>query len=182
MDKVKFTTFGIMPKPEEKVITIGEGSLTVTTFLPYETVLEMIQWSINMIMDDRGFISEPIHQIIEDMAVLKYYTNLDLDELDMAGFTQGQLYEMYDMVKAHDLVSKVCAEISAEQLSFYRETLTKTLQSLIAYRNSAAGLMEMIQINGENTSASLQKSLDILGDKEQFDQVYRMLDLVAPKK
>lgn len=180
MEKVKLIAFGPLAENEVKYLQIGEATIAVQQKLPYETILEMIQWSINYIMDDRGFVSEPISRIIQEIAVLKYFTNLDLDNIDLADFTQGDLYEYYDFISAFDVFNKVVNIIDDAQIEFYQDTVKRTLESLLAYRNSAAGIIEMLQIQSENSTDSLKKSLDILGDEVQFDKVIQMLQLVNP--
>lgn len=180
MSKIKLVQFGPLPETKTLEIQIGDIKISVQNKITYEQVLEMIQWSINFIMDDRGFISEPVNKIIQDVAVLKYYTNLDFDNIDLANFTQGELYEYYDFIAAFDVMNQVSLNIDKVQLEFYYNTLNRTLESLITYRNSVAGILEMIQVQSQTTVDGLQESLKVLGDEDQFDKVTRMLQLVNP--
>lgn len=182
MEKVKLVSLGLLPEAMVNQVNIGDALVDVKSTLPYEEVLEMISWTINKTVDDRGYVSEPIKQIIKELAIVKYFTNIDLDAMDLATFNKGQLYESYDFIAQHHVMETITPYIDPVQLDFYKDTLEKTIASLIAYRNSAAGVIEMISQNGEQTSDHFTDILKKLENSEEdFSQLIRMMELAQPQ-
>lgn len=181
MKKVKLVSLGLLSQPEIVKLNIGDAEIEVKSFLPYEEVLDMIGWTVNKMVDGRGYVSEPVKSIIQEIAVCKYYTNLDFDEIDSADFVQGKLYEMYDFIAQHDIYDLIVSRIERKQIEFYERTSTATIESLIAYRNSAAGIIEVINAQGKDTNEGIKEALATLGNKEEFAEVFRMMEVTQPQ-
>lgn len=182
MAKIKINTLGLPEVGEVKYLQIGDTVIEIRTLLPYEEIFNMIQWSINFIMDDRPFVSAPLQKIIQDFAVIKFFTNLDVDEIEKVGFSAEQLYSLYDILKGTETIEKVRNLVNKEQLKFYEETLTETLKSLVEYRNSAAGLLERIHVLAENQNSDIASITEVLDNPKEMEQVKRMLELMGQSK
>lgn len=180
MEKIKLVSLGLLPEPMINQVDVGDTQIEVKFFLSYEDVLDMIGWTVNKAVDDRGYVSEAVRKIIKEIAIVKYYTNLDLDDIDLSNFTHAQLYEMYDLIAQHRIIEAITPYLDATQLAFYETTTDKTIDSLVAYRNSAAGVLEMINANGANTSDHFEDIMKTLGDEEQLSEVFKLLKLVDP--
>ena len=177
-EKIKLNVLGAPKDAEIKYFQKGDGVIMVKNNLPYETVFEMIQWSINFIMDDRPFVSAPLKEIIEDLALIKFYTNIDLAEIEVIGFSASELYADYDILKDSGIIEDVEGFINKEQLAFYKRTLDATLKSLVEYRNSAAGLLERIHTLASNQSAQIENITEILDNPQEMAQIKKMFELM----
>lgn len=178
MEKVKLSSFGIIPNIEEKEITIGDAVIIVKNHISYEQVLDLIQFVVNYILGERKFISEPIVKMFTDFAIIKFYTNIDLTRLELVECEPSEIYEMYDILKTFNVIDIVRESIDAEQLSFVDESLYKTIESIIKYRDSAAGLIDRIAENADTNNAAIQESLDILNQPEQLAAVNKVIEFV----
>lgn len=178
MDKINLTAFGPLPMQQYTDITIGDATVSVAKTLPYEDILSMVQWAVNQIMDDRPFVSAPIRKIITDVALIKNYTNIDLSRIDLVEFSAAELYEWYDILIAHDVIAQVRAAIDPIQVEFYEKMLHETLDSLVAYRNSTAGILDRIQTMQQNSSEEATNILSMLDNPEELDKVKRMMELM----
>ena len=74
-DKIQLANFGSPIVNEPEYFTINDQVIMVKKTIPYEEVLDMIQWMVNVILDDRTFVSGPLYQIGFDFGILKYFTN-----------------------------------------------------------------------------------------------------------
>lgn len=178
MDKIKLHTLGPMPQSITNLVQIGEVEVEVNNSIPYETVLDMIQWCINFIVDDRPFISAPLKRVVSDFAIVKFYTNLDIIGFDGPNFDMTRVYEDYDLLRAHGAFDKIREHIAPDQLKFFTETLEETMASIIAYRNSAQGIVDALTAEANNNTEALQAALDQMKDPDQLGTVEHLMDIV----
>ena len=180
MDKIKLSAMGAPAEPAVSYVQIGDATIEITTQLPYEQVLDMIQFCIDHIINDRPFISEPMKVIVKNCALLKFYTNLDMDFLDNA-VEMREIYEEYDLIDRFEVIDRVTAVINqtdsgARQLEFFNNTLDATLQSIMAYRNSAMGIVDALSDAAKSSTNNMQEAIDMLGDEEQNQKLIRLLN------
>lgn len=173
-NKIQLISIGVPPKMEEEQVQIGEAAITVKHRIPYEEVLDMMQWCISFIINDRPFISEPLKQIIKDFAILKYYTDIDMsfvhDYQDMA-----EVYEAYDIIDSYNLMYFVRSHINGRQLEFFNTTLDKTLESIIKYQNSAKGVLDILAEDADKDVRRMQEAMDVIGDDEKNKKITTLL-------
>lgn len=176
--KVQIVDFG--PLPETKLVyrQFGATTVEISTTIPYEQMLTMIQWSIAFIMDERTFISAPLHQIIRDIALLKFYTNIDCSEIEIEGFSAAQVYEWYDIIKHFEIPNGVRDMIDKDQYVFFIETLDATLNSIVAYRNSAAGIVDRLSEQNDRNKGEITNALDLLKDDENAALIERLMSVM----
>ncbi len=179
IEKIQLNMFGL---PEEKNPIYKEVNNNVYIIYPslqYETIFEMIQWAVNHIMDDRSFISGPLYELISDLALVKFYTNIDLDAIDLADFNIPTIYEWYDILQGHGIIAAIKEEIDPQQKDFFFRTLEKTLKSLVDYRNSAVGVLEKIQTLSINANDSMAEAIHLMEDPTQLEALKRMVELMT---
>lgn len=179
IEKIQLNIFGL---PEEKSPIYKEINNNVYIIYPslqYETIFEMIQWAVNHIMDDRSFISGPLYELIRDLALVKFYTNIDLDAIDLADFNIPTIYEWYDILQGHGIIATIKEEIDPQQKDFFFRTLEKTLKSLVDYRNSAVGVLEKIQTLSINANDSMAEAIHLMEDPTQLEALKRMVELMT---
>lgn len=179
MDKIKTLDLGIFSVPEVRYEKIGEAVVTIKPELPYEEVLQMIQWCVNLIVDERPFISEPLHQIVRNMALVKFYTNLDsADILDNPTFELKDLFEKYDILIHHDVFNRIKSFIDSKQLEFFEATLEKTMNNIVAYRNSAQGILDTLAEVAEKNDRIFNKNLTDFSDPNKIAHFEKLAEAV----
>lgn len=176
-NKVQILSLGLPQQIENITLTIGDAEIAVKPLIGYEEVLSMIQWTVNLIIDDRPFISAPLAEIIRDFSILKYYTNIDVSFLDAPLTDMSVLYESYDLLKSREAFSIVEAAIDKNQLDFYYRTLRETCKSIVDYKNSTMGIIDLLSSKAATTNEAFQKAMDTMKDPEQMDNVKRLMEI-----
>lgn len=174
IEKIKLNTLGVIEEDPIEYLNIGKAVVAVRKHIPYEQMLDMIQWCIDYIINDRPFISAPLKRIIKDFAVLNFYTNFDFNFLTEYE-TMAQIYAEYDLVYRFDVMSKVKEIVDPGQIDFFEKTLDETLESIIAYRNSAKGIVDALAENAEQDISKMQGAIDLLSDEERNKQLSKMI-------
>lgn len=183
MDKIKTIALGPVPTFEVRYEKIGDAVITITPHIPYEKVLDMIQWCVNLIIDERPFVSEPLHQIVKDMALVKYYTNLDsADILDNPTFELSALFERYDILISHEIFKRIRDFIDKDQLNFFESTLEKTMQNIVNYRNSAQGILDTLAQSAKEKDNVFLQNLADFQDPEKIGEFKKLVEAVNKVK
>ena len=178
-NKIKLNSLATPTTNEVKYYQINQSVIEINTLLPYEQIFSMIAWGINHIIDDRPFISAPLKRIFKDFCIIKFYTNIDLDDLDIVGCTPETVYEYYDIIKGSGILDYLKTNLNQEQLEFFDATIEETLKSVVEYRNSAAGLLDRAQMTEADQANSIQEVLKVLDDPNELERVKKMFDLMS---
>ena len=181
MDKIKISSMGAPVVPESRYLDIGAASVEVKPIIPYEEVLDMIQWCIDLIINDRPFLSAPLKRIVKDLAVLKFYTNFDLSFLDEF-HDMTDIYSEYDLVKSFNVIDAITPLIDADQLKFFNETLDETLVSIVDYRNSAIGVIDTLADNAGDDISKMEGALNLLKDPEENKKLANLIEAAHLEK
>lgn len=182
MDKITITSLGQVPEVAPIYIQIGEATIEVKKRVSYTEVLNLIQWSVNLIVDDRPFAAAPLEQIIEDFAFIKFFTNLDLSIFDAEQFDIQEAYTIYDTISFFDGFAKVKNMIDAQQKDFITTNLQKTIDSIIAYRNSAAGIIDKLADNAKTNTEVMSEAISMLQDPAKIEEVEKLLAIADKVK
>lgn len=181
MSKIQLSNFA-PPSPTATSHSINGVDFEITSFIPYEDLLTSIQWAILLITDSKGYISEPVKIACRELILVAAYTNLDLSRLELAEISQRELYEMYDIVKNCGIISAVKATIDPDQLDFFLTTLDATLNSIMTYRNSAAGILELLSAESATMKENLSTILNDFNDTEKTATVVKMADFMQSQQ
>lgn len=173
-NRIKLNSLGVIEGVAPQYVQIGETVVTVERFIPYEKMLDMIQWCIDYIINDRPFISAPLKKIIKDFAVLNFYTNFDFKFLteyqDMA-----DIYAEYDLVYRFNVMDKVLQFIDPGQINFFNETLDETLESIMRYRNSAVGIVDALAENAKQSTDKMSTAMEFLEQGDNKEKLGKLI-------
>ena len=146
-----------------------------SSIIPYGDILTAIEWTLNMAIGNRAFISEPVFKACLEMAVMKFWTNLDIKE--------DELLDQYDILKRQDIIENISALLDQKQLKWFYEGARKTANNIIQYQNSAMGTMQNISEEATRDSGNLMKLFKYLDDNKDkiedlkpFVQAYEDLE------
>lgn len=161
MDKIKIINLGHLPESAETHHTIGGAEIIVKRRIPYEEMIDAIQFTIDNVVLERPFISAPLEKIVMDFAILKYFTNFDLDFVETCEDIH-EIYAAYDFIDAFGVMDIVTADIDDSQLAFFQTTTTITLRRIMEYRNSAKGMVDELARAAALDSAQIEQALSEL--------------------
>lgn len=161
------------PIPEDIIIETDEGiNIAVVPELSYNEVMDMMEWTVQMAINGRAFISYPVLNIIEDLAIIKFYTDLKVDERD--------LLNTFDILKRANIINRVKEIIKKEQLDWFIENTEKSVHAYIKYQNSAAGMLEQIAAIGSREGNYFDKIIQTMKDNKdlisKFENVIKEYD------
>lgn len=176
-DKIQLANFGSPIVNEPEYFTINDQVIMVKKTIPYEEVLDMIQWMVNVILDDRTFVSGPLYQIGFDFGILKYFTNIAINDFSDPTYDIKTIYEDYDIIKGNRIIDEVINKIDVDQLSFVKTTLVRTIKSLIDYRNSAQGIIDALGVQASQQTTAIDSALKEFQDPDKMQQVKKIMQL-----
>jgi hypothetical protein len=76
------------------------------------------------------------------------------------------LFKLYDMIISNGLFFKVIDLISEKDWESIQEATLQTIENIYKYKNSAAGIIELISTNYDATNMDLSAIQDKLNDPE----------------
>lgn len=174
IEKIKLANLGPIEESPIEYVQIGDAILQVKKYIPYEEMLDMIQWCIDYIINDRPFISEPLKKIIKDLAILHFFTNVDISFLTEYR-EMKEIYEEYDLVYRHGVMQEVLPKIDEGLLKFFNETLDATLESIMAYRNSAVGIVDALAENAKKDTVDMEKAVAFMNQGDNGEKIMNLL-------
>lgn len=181
IEKIKLNTLGAIEEDPIEYMNIGQTVVAVHKYIPYEQILDMIQWCIDYIINDRPFISAPLKRIIKDFAILNFYTNFDFNFLTEY-HEMADIYAEYDLVYRFDVMAKVKEFIDPGQMDFFEHTLDETLESIMKYRNSAVGIVDALAENANNDVDAMSGALGLISDEEKNKKIVQLLQFADQLK
>lgn len=181
IEKIKVANLGPIEETPIEYVQIGDAVLQVKKYIPYEEMLDMIQWCIDYIINDRPFISAPLKKIIKDLAVLNFFTNIDVSFLTEY-HDMKDIYEEYDLVYRHNVIDQIIPKIDEGQMKFFNETLDATLESIMAYRNSAVGIVDALSQNAQQDTNNMETAMNMINDPDQMEKLGKLLKFAGEIK
>lgn len=153
------------PLPADVVLHFPMIDVSVLPKIPYNDVMSAIQWAIDFIIGGRAFVSEPIKAIMKDLAIVKFYTDLKIDD-------QEDLIDQYDILMNSGAIEKIKATIDPMQLQWFYDAIDKTSDNIILYQNSAAGIIAQLGETANAEDNGLNKIIKTIADnKDVFEKL-----------
>lgn len=171
MDRINLNSFSIETS-EEVYRDIANQTIAIRRIIPYGEAMETIQWAINLLVDDRPFIATPIQKIVTDLALLRAFTNIEIEECD----SSEKLYSMYDVVMSCNLL-EVLDIVESKQKDFIIDGIKGAAENIVNYRNSAAGIIAGMAESSEAADTKLTEMLNALQDPNQFAEAKHFAQL-----
>ena len=181
IERIKLANLGPIEEAPIEYLQIGDAALQVKKYIPYEEMLDMIQWCIDYIINDRPFISEPLKKIIKDFAILNFFTNVDTSFLTEY-HDMKDIYEEYDLVYRHNVIDQVISKIDEGQIRFFNETLDATLDSIMTYRNSAVGIIDALSQSAQQDTENMESAMSMINDPDQMEKLGKLLKFAGEIK
>lgn len=173
-NRTLISAIGVVAQEEPIYLQIGEATIEVTPHIPFEKLVDAVQWSIDFIVGDKPFVSPLLKKIVSDFAVINFFTSLDAG-LDNPYETPAEIYADYDKLMQFDVIANVEAKIDHAQLDFFRSTLDEMLLGIDKYRNSAKGIVDALTLDAQKDINTMQEAMDVIGDDEQNQKITNLL-------
>lgn len=171
MDKINLSSFAAV-QGEEIYRDVAGQTVAIRRVIPYAEAMDNIQWAINIIVDDRPFISTPIQSMVTDMALLRAFTNLEIPEFEET----MALYSAYDIITQNGLLD-LLSLVDVDQKAFISGGIYGAAVNIVKYRNSAAGIIQGLVESSDNAESKINEMLAKLQDPEQFKEAKHFAEI-----
>ena len=161
MAKVAFSKIKISPinEPYNHIVLADGTQIDVKTYLPVQDKLALISRVIQQAHEQDSNYSNPVKaNVYRDLEVIFAYTNIS--------FTEKQLEDvakLYDLLVSSGFYETVKNIIPKSETEYIYNLIYKTASDIIAYRNSAVGIMEALSQDYKNLefdAEALQKKIN----------------------
>lgn len=136
MDKILFKDLKISERDfGTKEFKIGNNVITVKQYLSVEDKMSLISEVINNAVDNSTIIQPTMLEVLTDVIIVKYYTNIDFVDEEL---TFGQLY---DILETNGIIESVVELIPEDDYKFIMRNITETSKTINTYLHSALSLI-----------------------------------------
>ena len=157
-----FSTLGLSAEKDMATLNWKGQTIQVAQYLPVARKIELTQDVLNSIIsEENSFLNEYAFQLWSDLAILEYYTNIELDE-DM------DPQEMYDMIVVSGLFAVVINTIPWNELESVRVNLRAQVENYYKYKSSALGIIESISADYSQLNMDASEIQQKLSDPENI--------------
>lgn len=171
---VPISAIGEVAQEEPIYITFGEATIAVRRNISYVEILDMVQLVVNFAVTDQPILDGALSQMLKDFAIVKFYTNLDVT-IGKDTATVEAIYGEYDILMSFGVIDEIKLKVSARQLKFFNDTVDKTLNAVIDYKNSVRGMVDSLSENAQADSDQMQKAIDMLSG-ENGEKLGKLID------
>ncbi len=92
MDKININSFAAISETVPVYVQAGEVTYEIFPRVSTDALLEGIQWAISAIVDDRPFISYPVQKVLSDLAMVRTFTSIAIDDEEL--LHSGETYDV----------------------------------------------------------------------------------------
>lgn len=152
MAKVNFTKLGLTKNVSVYTIDWNGQKIEIKNYLPIEEKLNLVSTIINESIDENGYYNPGrvyFHTILQ---MIYFYTNIN--------FTDKQKEDqkkLYDLMVSSGFSAKIFAEINPCEYQQIKEWVAATIHNIYEYKNSAAGILDIISTDYKDTELDVEK-------------------------
>lgn len=174
MAKIAFSKLSKIKSSDPVICKIGEEEITVQTYLPIESKLNLIQNVLEQAgNNEEGFCNIVKLETYYTIEMLKAYTNI--------GFTEKQLSDipkLYDLVKLNHIWEKIKGFIPEEEYKNIWENLCNLAKELTQYNRSALGILKTVSNDYNSSNIDLNKIAEQIQDPDNFGLIKEIAPLL----
>lgn len=144
----------------------------VKSYLPFKEKLEMITRIINQSIDDNGFYNPMRVKMYMVLETVYAYTNLSFTEK-----MKEDVFKLYDILVSTGIANNVIDCIRNDEWPEIQDAVWNTIKNIYDYRNSAAGIIEMVSSDMNLVNMDLNEIQSKLADPNALSLVKEILPL-----
>ena len=163
MAKVAFSKLNLNKNTEVSTFEWGDQNIEVKDYLPIGDKLNLISEIINDSIDKNGYNNPARVYLNTILKMIMAYTNVS--------FTDKQKEDpkkLYDLVVGSGFSAKVFGETNPGEYAQIKSWVAETIHSIYEYKNSAAGILDIISTDYKGLEFDAQAIKNELGDKEDL--------------
>ena len=172
MAKIPFTKLGLKVNNNVHQLNYNDNVIEVKEYLPIKEKLELVSRIINLASDDNGYYNPMKIDIFMTMEILYAYTNLNFTDK-----MKEEIFKIYDLVIGSGIVQRVI-NIMGTEYDIIRDNVWSTIKSIYEYKNSAAGVINLISQDYNHLNLDLDTVQDKISDPQSMEFLKQVLPLL----
>ena len=164
MAKIAFTKLGLKINKDVKTLIFADQEIEIKQYLPVNDKLVLISNVINLSADDNNFANPVKISIFSVLEIIKAYTNIGLTEKQ-----QEDPCKLYDLFVGNGLSTKILSAIPRDELVELLTGIEDSVNAVYAYRNSAMGILDVVQADYSNMDLDAMKIKGELADPSNLE-------------
>lgn len=174
-NRISINTLTAAPEKDSIFLEIGGATIEVKPHVSTEELMATMEWVVNVVCGDNPFISAPLLRMVKDFAIIGAYTNLDCSIINK-GQDMSEIYREYDVINSLGIMENIVPKLDAKQIAFFETMTDKTLESIIAYRNSAKGIVDALAADAKLDTKQMEEAMDILNNPNKQEQIKTIIE------
>ncbi len=170
MAKLAFSKLGLKVNDTVNPLMFGENNIEVKMYLPLEDKITLVQTILNNTVDDNGYYNPIQLEVNKVIEVTAAYTNLSFTEKQ-----RENIYKLYDQLVSSGFWGALSASIPRSEMSYINGKIETLIDNIYKYRNSAAGVLENLNVDYEKLGAEAADIENQLSNKENLKLVRDVL-------
>lgn len=170
MAKLAFSKLGLKVNDTVNPLMFGENNIEVKMYLPLEDKITLVQTILNNTVDDNGYYNPIQLEANKVIEVTAAYTNLSFTEKQ-----RENIYKLYDQLVSSGFWGMLSASIPHSEMSYINGKIETLIDNIYKYRNSAAGILENLNVDYEKLGAEATDIENQLSNKENLKLVRDVL-------
>lgn len=177
MAKIPFSKLNAKLNQKVNTVSYNDCEIEVKEYLPITEKLDIISNIINDCLEENlNFYNPGKVEVYEVLYIIEAYTNIS--------FTAKQKEErkrIYDIIISSGLAKTIISAISDEEINAIESLLIQALDNIYKYHNSAAGIIEQLNINQDTMGIELENVLSQIVDNPEAVTLLRNLNATLGK-
>lgn len=163
-------------KNEKTTITSQRYKIKVKQYLPLEEKFQVINEVLRLVADENNFVNVLNLQAWRDLTLMKYYTDLELDEYFNSDDIEEKCKNLYDLLFVNNVFDDVFKNIPVNEYKLITEMVDNTVHEFYKYKNSIKGILEAVSADYSNLDLDASKIQEKLNNPENVGFLKEVMD------
>ena len=170
MAKLAFSKLGLKVTDLVNPLMFGENTIEVKVYLPLDDKIKLVQTILNNTVDDKGYYNPIQLEVNKVIEVVAAYTNITFTDKQ-----RENVSKLYDQLISSGLWGTLRASIPHSEMEYIDGKLKSLIDNIYQYRNSAAGILENLNIDYDRLNTDAKEIEASLQNKENLSLVRDVL-------
>lgn len=171
MALINFKKITPIRKLEDKTVEINGQEVIIKQYLPINDKATLIENVLNNCISEEGLLNSIRKEIFFGIELIKSYTNISITDA-----LAEKANSTYDSLVIDNILQQVKENIPKEEYSQLCDLLTESIDNILTYNTSAAGIVRQISNDYNASKINIDEMMQELGDSDKVGLVKEVLD------
>ena len=168
MATVSFTNLKLNINKDVNIVDFNGTKIEVLQYLPIEDKKDLVQIALQKSYED-GIYNDILLDIYFHLNIVYLYTNLNITDKQ-----KEDEFKLYDKIKSSGLLDVILDGVDDMEYKYLYDSLEKAVTDHMAYKNSAAGVVQNIIQDLPGNAAAAAEFINSF-DAEKYQNVQDMI-------